>query len=59
MRKFFEYNVDLSTLKVIKDVDKQFDKFFSKGHRRLCDSRQKRNILLNNKSRNRLILFNI
>jgi len=28
MRKFFEYNVDLSTLKVIKDVDKQFDKFF-------------------------------
>jgi hypothetical protein len=32
MRKFFEYNVDLSTLKVIKDVDRQFDKFFYKGH---------------------------
>jgi hypothetical protein len=31
MRKFFEYNVDLSTLKVIKDVDRQFDKFFYKG----------------------------
>lgn len=32
MRKFFEYNVDLSTLKVIKDVDRQFDKFFDKAH---------------------------
>jgi hypothetical protein len=32
MKKFFEYNVDLSTLKVIKDVDRQFDKFFYKGH---------------------------
>jgi hypothetical protein len=32
MRKFFEYNVDLSTLEVIKDVDRQFDKFFYKGH---------------------------
>jgi hypothetical protein len=32
MRKFFEYNVDLSTLKVIKDVDRQFDKFFYKAH---------------------------
>jgi hypothetical protein len=31
MRKFFEYDVDLSTLKVIKDVDRQFDKFFYKG----------------------------
>lgn len=30
MKKFFEYNVDLSTLKVIKDVDRQFDKFFYK-----------------------------
>ena len=30
MKKFFEYNVDLSALKVIKDVDRQFDKFFYK-----------------------------
>ena len=32
MRKFFEYNVNLSTLKVFKDVDRQFDKFFDKAH---------------------------
>ena len=30
MKKVFEYDVDLSTLKVIKDVDRQFDKFFYK-----------------------------
>lgn len=30
--KKFEYSIDPSAFKVIKDVDGQFDKFFYKGH---------------------------
>jgi len=30
--KKFEYNIDTSAFKVIKNADSQFDKFFYKGH---------------------------